>query len=101
MVQTAASWLSKSSACPSIWVQDHGHWPVCFEAATSHLSGLTRGAGVVQTYLFNTAAGVRYPVSVAAAKTGAPFGQEILRGIFCNWMVCLGIWQVRNTGDTN
>ena len=95
MVQTGHSILSLF-LCGSI--RDQGH---CFKEVVRRPSGLTRDAGVVQTYLFNTEAGVRYPKTVAAAKTGAPFGQEILRGIFCNWMVCLGVWQVIESGCTD
>ncbi|KAK9825754.1 hypothetical protein WJX74_004634 [Apatococcus lobatus] len=54
---------------------------------------------VDETYLFNNAAGVKYPITIAASKTSAPFGQEILRALFCNWMVCLGIWQATAAQD--
>jgi formate/nitrite transporter len=33
------------------------------------------------------------PLAVAAAKSSLPFAQAFLRGLLCNWMVCLSIWQ--------
>jgi formate/nitrite transporter FocA (FNT family) len=30
---------------------------------------------------------------VATAKCSIPFGKAFIRGIFCNWMVCIALWQ--------
>ena len=32
--------------------------------------------------------------AVAVAKTSIPFAQAVMRGILCNWLVVMGIWQV-------
>ncbi len=31
-------------------------------------------------------------ISIAAAKTSIPFGQAFVRGILCNFLVCLAVW---------
>jgi len=36
---------------------------------------------------------------IAAAKTAIPFGQAVIRGFLCNWMVCMAIWQQMSAGD--
>jgi formate/nitrite transporter len=33
-----------------------------------------------------------YAVEVAAAKVNLPFVEALLRGIGCNWLVCLAVW---------
>ena len=32
--------------------------------------------------------------AVATMKCGLPFGQAVMRGVLCNWLVVMGIWQV-------
>jgi hypothetical protein len=32
--------------------------------------------------------------AVAVAKTSIPFTQAVIRGVLCNWLVVMGIWQV-------
>jgi hypothetical protein len=34
-------------------------------------------------------------LALAAAKTGLTFQAAFIRGIICNWLVCLGLWQAR------
>lgn len=46
--------------------------------------------------LFPTGASV---AKVAVAKCSIPFGQAFLRGVLCNWMVCLAVWQATAAGD--
>jgi formate/nitrite transporter len=41
--------------------------------------------------LYSGAAGER-AIAVAAAKTGAPFMEMVIRGIFCNILVVLAVW---------
>ncbi|HPK40714.1 MAG TPA: formate/nitrite transporter family protein, partial [Candidatus Cloacimonadota bacterium] len=31
-------------------------------------------------------------IAIAAGKTGASFWQIFVRGIMCNWLVCLAVW---------
>lgn len=31
-------------------------------------------------------------ISIAATKASLPFGQALVRGIFCNFLVCLAVW---------
>lgn len=39
--------------------------------------------------------------TTATAKMGLAFGPAIVRGILCNWLVCLAIWcSLRTTSDT-
>ena len=44
-----------------------------------------------ETYLFDNGAASAWPKHIATVKTSAPFGQEVLRGFFCNYLVCLGV----------
>ncbi len=34
-------------------------------------------------------------IAVAEKKTHLEFGVAVIRGILCNWLVCIAIWQVR------
>lgn len=34
----------------------------------------------------------RTTITIAAYKTGIPFGKALVLGIFCNFLVCVGIW---------
>lgn len=45
-----------------------------------HYVGLTEGAALAET------------ISVAQGKVNASFGQALVSGIGCNWMVCMGLW---------
>lgn len=38
-------------------------------------------------------------VKLAEAKVAIPFGQAILRGIACNWLVCLAVWMSIGADD--
>lgn len=37
--------------------------------------------------------------AVAIAKTGLPFGVAFLRGVVCNWLVCLAVYMAGGAGD--
>ncbi|MDO4642835.1 MAG: formate/nitrite transporter family protein [Cardiobacteriaceae bacterium] len=45
-----------------------------------HYVGLTEGATLQET------------TNVALSKVNASFGQAVVSGIGCNWMVCMGLW---------
>jgi nitrite transporter NirC len=45
------------------------------------------GADPQQTFVLNT----------AAAKMSLPFGTLLVRGILCNWLVCLAVWCAQRT----
>ncbi len=45
-----------------------------------HYVGLTEGEVLHKT------------IAVAESKVGAGFGQALVSGIGCNWMVCMGVW---------
>lgn len=45
-----------------------------------HYVGLTEGAALAET------------ISVAQGKLNSSFGQAVVSGIGCNWMVCMGLW---------
>ncbi len=49
-------------------------------------SGLLYGADGTLSVIGNKA------VSIAAIKAGLPFFQVLIRGILCNWLVCLALW---------
>merc|ERR550537_1487326 len=36
---------------------------------------------------------------LAAMKCGLPFGQAVMRGVLCNWLVVMGIWQATAAKD--
>ena len=54
---------------------------------------------MLQTYLWNTDAARRYPLYIAEEKTQGPFGNEILRAFFANYLVCLAMWQATAAQD--
>ncbi len=41
-----------------------------------------------------------YAVAVAAAKVNLPFVEALLRGIGCNWLVCLAVWMALASRQT-
>jgi formate/nitrite transporter len=41
-----------------------------------------------------------YAVGVAAAKVNLPFVEALLRGIGCNWLVCLAVWMALASRQT-
>ena len=45
-----------------------------------HYIGLTEGAALAET------------IEVAHGKVDASFGQAVVSGIGCNWLVCMGLW---------
>ena len=47
---------------------------------------------IVQSGLVSNAPQSNFIVKVAEGKMNAPFMQLFIRGIFCNMLVCLGIW---------
>lgn len=40
-----------------------------------------------------------FTISLAHAKTSHPFGVTVIRGILCNWLVCLAVWQANAAKD--
>jgi len=38
-------------------------------------------------------------VAIAAAKVNLPFGEAFVRGIGCNWLVCLAVWMALSAKD--
>ena len=38
-------------------------------------------------------------VAAACAQTSAPWGNTLVRGMLCNWLVCLGVWQATAAQD--
>ncbi len=52
--------------------------------------------------LFNTGGGAlgAAAVTTAAAKVSLPFGQAFIRGILCNWLVCLAVWMTTGADST-
>merc|ERR1712146_159785 len=43
-------------------------------------------------FLGNTLAGGGASLGVAAAKTSLPFAAAFVRGIMCNWLVCMAVY---------
>jgi len=57
---------------------------------------LVKYAGVISTAPYN-----QFVVSFAIKKAATPFWYQIfLRGIGCNWLVCIAIWQAAGARDT-
>jgi formate/nitrite transporter len=61
--------------------------------------GNALGAALVVSLLYASGlfSAATAPLAVAAAKSSLPFGQAFVRGIVCNWMVCMAIWQSLTT----
>ncbi|HMK47258.1 MAG TPA: formate/nitrite transporter family protein [Methanocella sp.] len=51
------------------------------------------------TGLFNTMPWASWAVSVASTKVGLTWEQAFLRGIGCNWLVCLAVWLMISADD--
>jgi len=56
----------------------------------------------VYSGLWKTSSGAlgAYAVAVAAAKVNLPFAEALLRGIGCNWLVCLAVWMALASRQT-
>ncbi len=55
---------------------------------------------VIGTGIMNPEPWNGFLMKIAAYKMNAPWWELFFRGIFCNWLVCLGIWcAVRATSD--
>eukprot|EP00238_Polyblepharides_amylifera_P008426 CAMPEP_0196593298 /NCGR_PEP_ID=MMETSP1081-20130531/75275_1 /TAXON_ID=36882 /ORGANISM="Pyramimonas amylifera, Strain CCMP720" /LENGTH=271 /DNA_ID=CAMNT_0041917245 /DNA_START=295 /DNA_END=1110 /DNA_ORIENTATION=+ len=51
---------------------------------------------VFQTGLFSATSA---PVGIAVAKTSVPFMAAFCKGVLCNFLVCIGIWQASAAND--
>lgn len=40
-----------------------------------------------------------FTIKLALAKTSHPFNVTVVKGILCNWLVCLGVWQANAAKD--
>ncbi|CAL5221104.1 g3237 [Coccomyxa viridis] len=81
------------------WLQLLKNWVFSF---FGNLAGSLFIVWVVdETYLFETGAlaGVANAKAVAVAKTSAEFGTTVVRGLLCNWLVTLGVWQATGAQD--
>lgn len=68
------------------------NWVIVY--AGNMAGGILAAAGVVcshQISLFDNQLAVSV-LSTAAAKCTIPFGDAVLRGIFCNFLVCIAVW---------
>ncbi len=68
----------------------------------AYLSGLINASG--PTPADPAAAALPYKLglaakSIAEAKVKIPWGQALLRGILCNWLVCLAVWMATAADD--
>ena len=52
--------------------------------------------------LFHTGGGTlgAAAVTTAIAKVSLPFGQAFIRGVLCNWLVCLAVWMTTGADST-
>ena len=48
---------------------------------------------------FNNSLLGAFSLKMAVAKTTTPWDQLFVRGIFCNWLVCLAVWLAFASGD--
>jgi formate/nitrite transporter len=60
------------------------------------LAGIMYGTGLWKTS--GMAVGVQ-ALSIANAKVNIPFLEALLRGIGCNWLVCLAVWMMLSSRD--
>jgi len=65
------------------------------------LGGMLAAAGAVYSHTLDLfggdlAAGV---VATAAAKCALPFGDALLRGVLCNFLVCLAVWMAMSAKE--
>lgn len=63
------------------------------------LGALFVSAGVVYSHVPSLFGGkaAEVIVSTAAAKATLPFGDALIKGIFCNILVCLGVWMAASS----
>ena len=57
---------------------------------------------VVQSGLLSTGDGLleQVTVSIAVSKVNLTFGQAFIRGIFCNFLVCIAVWMASGADST-
>ncbi|EIE26976.1 hypothetical protein COCSUDRAFT_46302 [Coccomyxa subellipsoidea C-169] len=81
------------------WLQLLKNW---FFSFFGNLAGSLFIVWIVdETLLFQSGmpAGVANAIMVAKSKTSASFGTTVVRGLLCNWLVTLGIWQATAAQD--
>lgn len=49
-------------------------------------------------FIANTGVGAG-AVAIATAKCAAPFSAALVKGILCNWLVCMAVWMATSTAD--
>ncbi|PLX82934.1 MAG: FdhC protein [Desulfuromonas sp.] len=54
---------------------------------------------MVQSELWQTGRVAEHAVGIAAAKCQLPFGVALIRGILCNWLVCLAVFMATAARD--
>ncbi|HZR01465.1 MAG TPA: formate/nitrite transporter family protein [Chloroflexota bacterium] len=52
---------------------------------------------VVQSGVLSNDPQLTFVLNTAAAKMGLPFATLLVRGILCNWLVCLAVWCAQRT----
>lgn len=50
-------------------------------------------------YAFSDSAVGANALRIAVAKVNMPLGTAFLRGVLCNWLVCLGVWMATGADD--
>ena len=74
------------------WGRMLGRWGLVYMANFAGavlLAGLMYGSGLWK--MGSGAVGAK-AVAIANAKVSLPFSEALLRGIGCNWLVCLAVW---------
>lgn len=68
--------------------------------AASYAGNLVGAAALVALMAAGgTFAGTAAPLAVAKAKTSLTFTQAFVRGVLCNWLVCMAVWQAVATSS--
>ncbi|MCE5257818.1 MAG: formate/nitrite transporter family protein [Chloroflexi bacterium] len=68
----------------------------------AYLSGLINASGPAPADLATASLPYKLGLaakSIAEAKIKIPWGQALLRGILCNWLVCLAVWMATAADD--
>lgn len=62
------------------------------------LQGNFIGSVLLSLLFFNTETmsepGIATAVAIAEKKIHSDFGTQVLKGMMCNWLVCIALWQV-------
>mmetsp|Transcript_99399 Transcript_99399/g.186726 ORF Transcript_99399/g.186726 Transcript_99399/m.186726 type:complete len:396 (+) Transcript_99399:101-1288(+) len=86
--------------CTAAWLEGKAKlWSVCKNWLTVTSANLV-GSLLLAAFAFIASTGVgASAVAIATAKCSASFSAVLVKGILCNWLVCMAVWMATSTPD--